>query len=188
MYTLRLLWVWLTQVSSRQHVDLHNNTWKRWFKPGVSKLLCQRAISYYKTAGGPDILRNTIVSGYVTFYQINKCFEYIIFLLTKCLCGRVKWLRGSDGMAQQTGFSLRAVVWRPCLKRKVRFKLKCVIHSTNELLKYKAVKCKSSSPSNMSWVGMCWKFLPYFYGVKERFLNQKREPHTLCNRHFHTFT
>jgi len=50
-------------------------------------------ISYYTTVLGPDILRDVIISGYVTLFQINKFFFIycIIFsLLTQCLCGRVK--------------------------------------------------------------------------------------------------
>jgi len=34
-------------------------------------------MSYYTALRGPDILRNGIVSGYVTFYKINEFFLYI---------------------------------------------------------------------------------------------------------------
>jgi len=36
-------------------------------------------ISYYATVRGPDILRNVIVSGYVTFNQFNKFSVNMIF-------------------------------------------------------------------------------------------------------------
>jgi len=65
----------------------------------ISKVfLSEGHISYYTLVPGPDILRNVIVVGYVTFFQINK-----FSLLTKCLCGRrngfadrMKWLHGPD--------------------------------------------------------------------------------------------
>jgi len=41
---------------------------------------------YYTTVRGPDILRDAVVSGYATFYQINKLFV-IFSLLTQCLRG-----------------------------------------------------------------------------------------------------
>jgi len=45
-------------------------------------------MSFYTTLRGPDISRNVIISGYVTFYQHNKCFVKILFsLLKKCRCG-----------------------------------------------------------------------------------------------------
>jgi len=36
-------------------------------------------ISYFTTVRGPDVLRNVIVSGYVTIYQINKFFVNKLF-------------------------------------------------------------------------------------------------------------
>jgi len=53
-------------------------------------------------------LRNVIVSGYLTFIQINKFFVNNFSLLTKCLCG-------PDEMALRAGFGPRVVVWRPLL-------------------------------------------------------------------------
>jgi len=48
----------------------------------------------YTTVRGPDILRNMIVSGYVTFCQINKLFVNILFFhLTKCFAGWI-WPTG----------------------------------------------------------------------------------------------
>jgi len=47
----------------------------------------------HKLSQGPDILRNVIVSGYVTFYQINNFFVKKNFIVDKT--------------------SSRAVVWRP---------------------------------------------------------------------------
>ena len=35
--------------------------------------------SYYTKVQGPDILRNVTVSGYVTFWQINKFFVNMFF-------------------------------------------------------------------------------------------------------------
>jgi len=57
-------------------------------------------VSYYTTLSGPDILHNVIVTGCVTFYQMNKYFlNLIIFsLLTKSLWPDEKWFRGSDGL------------------------------------------------------------------------------------------
>jgi len=56
---------------------------------------------------GLDILRNRIVSGYVTFYEINNFFQMHYFsLLTKCL-------REPDEMSWRAGFGPRTVVWRP---------------------------------------------------------------------------
>jgi len=37
--------------------------------------------SHYTTVRGPDILRNRIVSGYVTFYEINKFFVNALFFI-----------------------------------------------------------------------------------------------------------
>jgi len=46
---------------------------------GVSTFLSEGHISYYTTVRGLDILRNAIVSGYVTFCQINNFFVNILF-------------------------------------------------------------------------------------------------------------
>ena len=40
---------------------------------GLQTFLPEGQISCFVTVRGPDILRNVIVSGYVTFYQIEKC-------------------------------------------------------------------------------------------------------------------
>jgi len=48
---------------------------------------------------GADILRNLIVSAYVTFYQIKKFFVNFLFII--------------DNMSWRVGFGPRAVVWRP---------------------------------------------------------------------------
>ena len=71
-------------------------------KQGLQTYLSEGHISYYRTYRGPGVLRNVIVLGYVTFYQINKISEIFFHDLTK-------WLRGPDEMA------LRAVVWRPLI-------------------------------------------------------------------------
>jgi len=49
---------------------------------------------------GTHILRNVIVSGYVTFYQINKFFLKVFFFII-------------DKMASRDGFVPLAVVWSP---------------------------------------------------------------------------
>jgi len=69
-----------------------------WFNAVVSKLfLSEGHTSYYTAVQGWKILCNVIVSGYVTFYQIRKCFVNAFFsLLTECLCCQVKWLCGPD--------------------------------------------------------------------------------------------
>jgi len=46
---------------------------------GSPKFLGEDHISYCKTVRGPEILRNAIFSGYVTFYQINTSFVNILF-------------------------------------------------------------------------------------------------------------
>ena len=54
------------------------------FKVGIQQgfqtLLFEDHISCCTTLWGPDILRNMIVSGYVKFYQINKCFINSLFV------------------------------------------------------------------------------------------------------------
>jgi len=49
---------------------------------------------------GPNILQNVIVSGYVTFYQINKLYVNVSFFII-------------DKMSSRAGFSLWAIIWRP---------------------------------------------------------------------------
>jgi len=41
---------------------------------GLQTFLSEGHISYYTTVRGPDILHDVIVSGFVTFYQINEFF------------------------------------------------------------------------------------------------------------------
>jgi len=41
---------------------------------GLQTFLSEGHISYHTTVPGPDILRHAIVSGYVTFCQINNLF------------------------------------------------------------------------------------------------------------------
>jgi len=47
-------------------------------------------MSYYTTVRGPDILRNVIVSGYVTFYQISKFFVNIYFFIIDKMYSRAR--------------------------------------------------------------------------------------------------
>jgi len=58
----------------------------------VSKLLSMGNKSCYTTVRGPDIMRNQIASGYVTFYQINKFFVNVRTVFSIF----TKWLRGRD--------------------------------------------------------------------------------------------
>jgi len=46
---------------------------------GLQRFLSENHISYYTTDRRPGILRNTIVSGYVTLWQINKFFQNKLF-------------------------------------------------------------------------------------------------------------
>jgi len=72
--------------------------------PGLSKIFGEDHISYCKTVRGPNILRNVIFSGYVTFHQINTFFVNILFFHY--------WqnvLRPGE-MASQVGFGPRAIV------------------------------------------------------------------------------
>jgi len=71
-----------------------------------TKFLGEDHISYCKIVRGPDILRNPIFSGYVTFCQINTFFVNIIFFRY--------WqnvLRPGE-IASQVGCGPRAVVQR----------------------------------------------------------------------------
>jgi len=71
---------------------------------GLQAFLSNDHIIYFTTVREPDISRNVIVSGYVTFYRINKSFaKYCFLLMTKCF-------RGPDGMAPWAGFGLWVVV------------------------------------------------------------------------------
>jgi len=45
---------------------------------GSPNFLSEGHVIYYTTVREPDLLRNMIVSGYVTSYQINKCFVNIL--------------------------------------------------------------------------------------------------------------
>jgi len=56
-------------------------------KSDLQTFLSDGHICYYRTVRGADILRNVIVSGYVTFYQFNK-------ILVICFHHLTKWLRG----------------------------------------------------------------------------------------------
>jgi len=66
-------------------------------RAGVSKCFHQRVTwTAAHNSRAPNILRNVFFSGYITFYQIHKCCVNIFSLLTKCFCGRVKWLCGLE--------------------------------------------------------------------------------------------
>jgi len=66
---------------------------------------------FYITVRGPETLRNVIVSVHVyyilPYQQIFR--KYIIFSsLKKCICDRMKWLRGPD-LARGAGRSLETL-------------------------------------------------------------------------------
>jgi len=66
-------------------------------------------IYYYTNVRGPNIIRNVIVSGYVTFDQISKFFVNIIFSLL------AKWLRGpwfgDPGLIWKSAVSVKSTDW-----------------------------------------------------------------------------
>ena len=75
------------------------------------------SVSHYTTVRGPEILRNWIVSGYVTFYEINKFFlntlffYYYIKIHYFFIINKMSSWAGE--MSWRAGFGPRAVVWRP---------------------------------------------------------------------------
>jgi len=73
---------------------------------GLQTFLAEGHISCYTIVRGPDILRNVIVSGYATSYQIKNISQIYFFIIDK-LSSR------PDEMASRTGFGPRVVVWRP---------------------------------------------------------------------------
>jgi len=85
---------------------LVDNWLSNWYRPGISKNFGRgpHTVSYSKTIGGPDILRNVIFSGRVPFYQTNRFFVNISFLHY--------WQNGlrPGEMASQVRFGPRTVV------------------------------------------------------------------------------
>ena len=69
-------------------------------KQGLQIFLLEGHISYYTTVRGRDLLRNVIVSWFVTFYRINK-------FLVKILCFHY-WQNGFAGLIWPVGRSLEA--------------------------------------------------------------------------------
>ena len=76
-------------------------------------------INYYTTVRGPNILGDVKVSGYVTFYQINKYFvDVVVFRYWQIIlaagnhgfAGRMEWLRAPDAMVSRARLGPRAVV------------------------------------------------------------------------------
>jgi len=60
---------------------LHNDTLLLMLQGrGLQTFLPVSHISFHATGRQPDIPSNVIVLGYVTFYQINKCFPQILFI------------------------------------------------------------------------------------------------------------
>jgi len=68
------------------------------FQPrGLQTFLSEDHIIYYVTLRLPDMFPSEIVSGYVTFYQINKRFvNMLVFITDKMTLRQDKWLRGPD--------------------------------------------------------------------------------------------
>jgi len=76
---------------------------------GLQTFLSEGYLSYDTTRRGPDVLRNVIVSGDVTFYQIKKFLVYTLFFY--------HWQNGFEGRIWPAGRSMEtppiddAVVW-----------------------------------------------------------------------------
>ena len=71
--------------------------------------LSEGHISYYTTVREPGIFRNVVVSGYVTFYQINKNFVNAVISFND------KMSLWPGGRASRAVSGPQAVVWRPLL-------------------------------------------------------------------------
>ena len=80
---------------------------------GLQTVLSEGHISYCTTVRGADILRNVILSGYVTFHEIN-IFSYIyyVFIIDK-MSSRAEW-NGYAGRIWSAGGSLEtpALNWK----------------------------------------------------------------------------
>jgi len=55
--------------------------WQLSYTRDLQTFLSEGHISYHTTVWGPDSLCKAIVSGYVTFYQINKCSWRCYFII-----------------------------------------------------------------------------------------------------------
>ena len=67
------VWLFLTRLPANRDCLL------KLYIRGLQTFLSDGHISYYTIARRPGILRNVIVSGYVTFCQIKKFFVNILF-------------------------------------------------------------------------------------------------------------
>jgi len=76
----------------------------RSLRPGSPTFLSEGHISYLITFWGPDILRNVIVSGCVTFYQSNNFFANLLFFINDIMSLQ------TDETALRAGFGPRAIV------------------------------------------------------------------------------
>jgi len=89
------------QPSIVSHLELYH-----WLKQGLQTFLSEGHISFHATIREPDILRNVIVSWYVTFYQINNFFVDVGLLLIHYwqngFAGRI----GSEGRSLETSSSV----------------------------------------------------------------------------------
>jgi len=85
---------------------------------GLQPIVTESHISYYTTVRGPEIVRNVIVSGYVPFYQINKCFGNISRFYFWQTVFAVGW-NGSAGRIWPTDniWQTPGVVWQQSAKR-----------------------------------------------------------------------
>ena len=88
-------WVHFVYTKLRSGCKFFKHIW------GPQKCLSEGHMNYDTTIRGPNILRNVIISGYVIFYQINKCFVNLYFFVIDKMS-----LRPVE-MASQ------AVVWKP---------------------------------------------------------------------------
>jgi len=82
-------------------------------RQGLQTFWSNDHIIYCTIVWGLSIARNLILSGYVTFYRINKCFaQWCFLLMTKCFLGPVE-------MARWAGLDVRVVTWRPWHSKQV---------------------------------------------------------------------
>ena len=75
-------------------------------RQGLQTFLSNSHITYCTTVWGRDVFRNVILSGYVTFYRINKCFAKYCFLLMTILSSWAGW-KGFLGRIWSAGGSLK---------------------------------------------------------------------------------
>ena len=74
LYTL-LKWAAFTERDRARRLCSYACGWKsKLYIKSLQTFLTEDHISHYTSVRWPDILRNVIISGYVTFYQISKFY------------------------------------------------------------------------------------------------------------------